>query len=160
MILPSSCISNNYLWGGINFFFQFYIFRLSARAHLSYSYVSNKRRATFILFEEIFQALCSYSRPYVYLFLKRIIEKLGENRKKWLFSTTSFYSVTTIPGPPLVPDPSSFIRFWYFFQTLRLFATLRMLCPGRFILVEYVRWVVWTFFWLFDSVSFRFWRVF
>ena len=44
-----------------------------------YSYVSNKRRATFILFEEIFQALRCYSRPYVYLFLKKIIENLGEN---------------------------------------------------------------------------------
>ena len=52
-----------------------------------YSHLSNKRRATFILFEEIFQALRSYSRPYVYLFLKKIIENLGENRKKWLFST-------------------------------------------------------------------------
>ena len=48
----------------------------------SYSYVSNKRRATFILFEEIFQARRSYSRPYVYLFLKKIIENLGKNRKK------------------------------------------------------------------------------
>ena len=44
-----------------------------------YSYVSdvsNKRRATFILFEEIFQALRSYSRPYVYsfyLFLKSLL---------------------------------------------------------------------------------------
>ena len=36
------------------------------------------------------------------------------------------YSVTKIPGPPLVPDPS-FIRFGYSFQTLRLFATLRLL---------------------------------
>ena len=51
---------------------------------------------------------------------------MGENREKWLFSKTSLYSVTKIPGPPLVPDPS-FIRFWYFFQTLRLFANLRLL---------------------------------
>ena len=40
----------------------------------NYSYVSNKRRATFILFEEIFQALRSYSRPYVYLFLKKTLK--------------------------------------------------------------------------------------
>ena len=42
---------------------------------LEYSYVSNKRRrSTFILFEEIFQALLSYSRPYVYLFLKKSLK--------------------------------------------------------------------------------------
>ena len=76
----------------------------------SYSYVSNKRRATFILFEKIFQALRSYSRPYVYLFLKKIIENLGENRKKWLFSAISLFNLTKIPGPPLVPDPT-IIRF-------------------------------------------------
>ena len=80
-----------------------------------YSYVSNKRRATFILFEEIFQALRSYSRPYVYLFLKKIIENFGENRKKWLFSAISLFNLTKIPGPPLVPDPT-FIRFLYFFH--------------------------------------------
>ena len=73
----------------------------------SYSYLSNKRSPTIIL-----------------LFLKKIIEKLGENRKDRLFSKASFYNVTKIPGPSLVPDPS-FIRFRYFFQTLRLFATLR-----------------------------------
>ena len=50
--------------------------------YIAYSYVSNKRRATFILFEEIFQALRSYFGPYVYLFLKKIIENLGGNRKK------------------------------------------------------------------------------
>ena len=49
---------------------------LSNKKHI-YSYLSNKRRATFILLEEIFQALRSYSRPYVYLFLKKIIENLG-----------------------------------------------------------------------------------
>ena len=43
-----------------------------------YFYISNKRRATFILFEKIFQALRSY---FVYLFLKNIIDKLDENRK-------------------------------------------------------------------------------
>ena len=46
-----------------------------------YSYVSNKRRATFILFEEIFQALRTYSRPYVYLFFKKIIENLVKIEK-------------------------------------------------------------------------------
>ena len=50
-----------------------------------YSYVSNKRRAMFILFEEIFQALRSYSRPYVYLFFKKIMEILGENKKSGYF---------------------------------------------------------------------------
>ena len=54
------------------------------------------------------------------------MEKLGENRKKCLFSKASLYSVTKIPGLTLVPDPS-FIRIRYFFQTLRLFATLRLL---------------------------------
>ena len=77
---------------------------------LSYSYISNKRRATFILFEEMFQALRSYSRFYVYFFLKKIIENLVENRKKWLFSAISLFSLIEIPGPPLVPDPT-FIRF-------------------------------------------------
>ena len=73
-----------------------------------------------------------YSWPYVvikdpsFIYFKKIIEKLGVNRKKWLFSKTFLYSVTNIPGPPLVPDPS-FIRFWYVFQTLRLFATLCLL---------------------------------
>ena len=76
----------------------------------NYSYLSNKRRATFILFEEIFQALRSYSRPYVYFFLKKIIENLGENRKKWLSSAISLFNLIKIPGPPLVPDPT-FIRF-------------------------------------------------
>ena len=56
----------------------------------------------------------------------QIIEKLCENRKKWLFSKATLYSVTKIPGPPLGPDPS-YIRFRHFFQTLRLFATLRLL---------------------------------
>ena len=54
--------------------------RVLTRSRPKYSYISNKRRATFILFEEIFQALRNYSRPYVYLFLKTIIENLGENR--------------------------------------------------------------------------------
>ena len=61
-----------------------------------------------------------YSRPYVVIkdptficFLKKIIEKSGENRKKWLFSKASLYMVTKIPGPTLVPDPS-FIRIIYF----------------------------------------------
>ena len=76
----------------------------------TYSYISNKRRATFIPFEEIFQALRCYSRPYVYLFLKKIIENLAENRKKWLFSAISLFNLTKIPGPTLVPDPT-FIRF-------------------------------------------------
>ena len=49
----------------------------------------------------------------VYLFLKKIIEKFGENRKNCLFSKASLYNVTKIPGPLLVPDPS-FIRFRYF----------------------------------------------
>ena len=75
-----------------------------------FSYISNNRRATFILFEEIFQALRTYSRPYIYLFFKKIIENLGENRKKWLFSAISLLNLTKIPGPPLVPDPT-FIRF-------------------------------------------------
>ena len=57
---------------------------------------------------------------------EKIIEKLCENRKKWLFAKASLYSVTKIPGPTLVLDPS-FIRFRYFFQNLRLFATLRLL---------------------------------
>ena len=41
---------------------------------MKYSYVSNKRRATFILFEEIFQALRSYSRPYDYFFWKKSLK--------------------------------------------------------------------------------------
>ena len=72
-----------------------------------YSYISNKRRATVLLFEKIFQALRSYS---VYLFFEKIIENWGENRKKWLFSAISFFNLTKIPGPTLVPDPT-FIRF-------------------------------------------------
>ena len=44
------------------------------------------------------------------------MKKLGENRKKWLFSKASLCSVTKIPGPALVPDPS-FIRIRYFLQT-------------------------------------------
>ena len=79
-----------------------------------YSYLFNKRSPIFILFGKIFQALGSYYRPFVYIFLKIIIEKLGENRKKWLFSKASLHSVIKIPGPPLDPD-SSFIRFRYFF---------------------------------------------
>ena len=39
--------------------------KFSPKPRGKYSYVSNKRRATFILFEEKFQALRSYSRPYV-----------------------------------------------------------------------------------------------
>ena len=46
-----------------------------------YSYISDKRSPTIILLGKIFQALRSYWRPYVYLFLKKIIKKLGENRK-------------------------------------------------------------------------------
>ena len=88
---------------------------------LSYSYLSNKRSSTIILFWKIFKALRSNERPFVY----KIIEKWGENKKR-LFSKPSLYSVTKIPGPWLVPDPS-FFRFRYFFQTLRLFATLRLL---------------------------------
>ena len=74
-----------------------------------------------------------YSRPYTVIpdptfvyFWKIIIENLGENRKKWLFSAISLFNLTKISGPPIVPDPS-LIRFRYFFQTLRLFATLRLL---------------------------------
>ena len=37
-------------------------------------------------------------RPFVHLFLKKIIEKLGENRKKWRFSKTFLDSVTKIPN--------------------------------------------------------------
>ena len=48
----------------------------------NYSYLSNKRSPTIILFGKIIQALRGYKRPLVYLFLKKIIEKLGENRKK------------------------------------------------------------------------------
>ena len=51
--------------------------------------LSNKRSPTIIIIGKIFQALRSYLRPFVYLFLKKIIEKLGENRKKWLFSKAS-----------------------------------------------------------------------
>ena len=61
--------------------------------------------------------LRKYSRPYAVIpdstfiyFLKKIIENLGENRKKWLFSAISLFNLTKIPGPPLVPDPT-FIRF-------------------------------------------------
>ena len=64
-----------------------------------YSYLSNKRSLTIIFLGKIFQALRSYQRPFVYLFLKKIIEKLGENRKNWLFSKASLYSFTKIPGP-------------------------------------------------------------
>ena len=66
--------------------------------------------------------LGKYSRSYAVskdpsfiFFLKKIIEKLGENRKKWLFSKASLYSVTKIPGPTLVPDPS-FIRIREFYR--------------------------------------------
>ena len=41
---------------------------------------------------------------------EKIIENLGENRKKWLFSAISLFNLTKIPGPMLVPDPT-FIRF-------------------------------------------------
>ena len=58
--------------------------------------------------------------------MKKIIEKLGENRKNWLFSKAFLYSVTKIAGALLARDPS-FIRFRYIFQTLRLFAALRLL---------------------------------
>ena len=51
-----------------------------------YSYVSNKRRATFILFEEIFQVLRSYSRPYVYLFLKKSLKIWVKIEKSGFFS--------------------------------------------------------------------------
>ena len=44
-----------------------------------YSYLSNKRRPTIILFGKIFQALRSYQRPFGYLFVEKIFEKLGEN---------------------------------------------------------------------------------
>ena len=40
------------------------------------SYLSDKRSPTIILFGKIFQALRNY------YFLKKIIEKLGENKKK------------------------------------------------------------------------------
>ena len=64
--------------------------------------------------------------PYVYLFFKKIIENLGENRKKWLFSAISLSNLTKIPGPPLVPDPT-FIRFLIFFPDPTFICNLRLL---------------------------------
>ena len=76
-------------------------------------YLSNKRSPTIIILGKIVPALRSYQRLLVYLFLKKIIENLGENRKMWLFSAISLFDLTKIPGPPLVPDPT-IIRFCYF----------------------------------------------
>ena len=78
--------------------------------------------------------LGKYSRPYavhavikdptIICFEKNHWKNWVKIEKRGFFSKTSLYGVTKISGPPLVPDPS-FIRFWHFFQTLRLFATLR-----------------------------------
>ena len=51
-------------------------------SYFHYSYISNKRRDMFILFEEIFQALRSYSRPYVYFFFEKNHWKFGWKSKK------------------------------------------------------------------------------
>ena len=75
-----------------------------------YSYISNKRSPTIILFGKKIPGPTQLLKTLRLFIFENIIEKLGENQKKWLFSKTSLHSVTKISGPPLVPDPS-FIRF-------------------------------------------------
>ena len=76
-----------------------------------YSYLSNKRSPTIILFGKIFQALRSYQRPCVYLFLKKLlknwvkIEKIGYFQKLLYIALQKFQALHK-EGP----DPS-FIFF-------------------------------------------------
>ena len=55
------------------------------RYQLRYSYLSIKRSPTIILFGKIFQALHIYQRPYVYLFLKKIMENWAKIEKSGYF---------------------------------------------------------------------------